>query len=505
MLKESLIYIAWIAVAFLAIFLRTNQLDDRPMHADEATGARILSKQLEGEEYSFNPKHFHGPMLTQLTLPIARLRGENAWSELSSQTLRSSSAIAGILLIFTPLLWLRVIGKWGAWGAAALLATSPLLVYFSRMYIHESWLALFGMLACAGIYQLTLKPTRIRTVAAGLCVGLMFATKETFVISILSWSPAVILLLLLKKYSPQQYSPRPSSSDYLRALIIAAMVAIGCAGLFYSNYFRNPAQFMDAFRTFFEYETTIGHDKAFSYYSQLLILPKHDAGVLWTEGVVAILAAASALICIRKKSDLQFCLFLSISLILHILIYSSISYKTPWLMLLPWAHICILAGYVCKVIAKQPKLPRLAFCGLFALGLGFQVNQSLLANDRLANSSSNPYAYVPTSTDCPKIQHWLGELDTMHPLGTIAVVGHEYWPLPWYLRNVSTAIGYWPTPEAEMQTFPVVFAMPTQQMATRELLQSTHTELPRALRANVPVILHLRNDVWEQWQATPQK
>jgi len=234
MLKDPFIYLAWIAVVALAVFLRTNDLSDRPVHADEATGARILAQQLEGAGYTFSPKHFHGPLLTQLSRPIAHIRGEQNWAQLSIETLRSSTVIAGVLLIFTPLLWRRLIGNWGAWLAAALMATSPLLVYYSRMYIHESWLALFGMLACASIYQLTRAPTVLRAIAAGLSIGLMFATKETFAISILSWIPAVVLYLILQKRTAHTHPPQFSA--YLGAAGIVFVTSICGAGLFYSDY-----------------------------------------------------------------------------------------------------------------------------------------------------------------------------------------------------------------------------------------------------------------------------
>lgn len=504
MLKAPCLYIAWLVVLVVAVYLRTDDLSERPMHADEATGARILAQQLEGEAYNFNPKHFHGPMLTQLTRPIARLRGEREWAQLSVQTLRSSTVLAGVLLVFTPLLWLRLIGKWGALGAATLLATSPLLVYYSRMYIHESWLLLFGMLACASVYQVTRKPTALRAVATGLSIGLMFATKETFAISLLSWSPAVLLLVILQKNSAKAATSTPSWASYLRAVCIVALVALASAGLFYSNYLRNPAQFVAAFRTYFEYETTAGHDKAFGYYFKLLIWPQRQAGIAWPEGLIAILATTSLWVALTKRKDLPFCLFLGLSTLVHLLIYSCISYKTPWLMLLPWAHVCLLAGYAFKQIMHTSRVTSLALLALSIIGLGYQINQCVLINGRLANSTHNPYAYVSTSADAPKIGHWLQQLDAIQPLGTLAVVGNEYWPLPWYLRQVGDDIGYWPTPHEDMQTFPVVFAMPAQHIATRAHLQSTHTELPRSLRANVPVILYLRNDVWAQWQQTPQ-
>ena len=85
---------------------------------------------------------------------------------------------------------------------------------------------------------------------------------------------------------------------------------------------------------------------------------------------------------------------------------------------------------------------------------------------------------------------------------TIAVVGSEYWPLPWYLKAFET-IGYWPEIETMHRDFPLVFTMPGQAQRTEAQLQDSHTALPRSLRADVPVVLYLRNDIWQQWTKEP--
>ena len=119
----------------------------------------------------------------------------------------------------------------------------------------------------------------------------------------------------------------------------------------------------------------------------------------------------------------------------------------------------------------------------------------------LANDSRNPYAYVPTSKDAAKVERWLHELSALPDapsLTPIAVIGQEYWPLPWYLRTFET-IGYWSTPVQGIIDLPMIFAMPAQTQACDKLLGTTHTQLPRGLRANVAVTLYLRNDIWQHW------
>ena len=490
----------------LALTLRVHDLGQRPIHADEATGARILSKQMQGD-YSFDPQHFHGPLLHRCTAPIARLRGESNWSDLSLTTLRLSPVAAGVLMVLTPLFWRRELGAWGSCAAAALLASSPLLVYYNRMYIHESWLALFAMIACAAVYRFATKPSARNAIVAGLSIGLMFATKETFAISILSWLCASALYLLYQPYSGSQTATTPSLAIYFKP----AALLISCAALtaiyFYSDGLRNTRGILDAVRTFFVYETTGGHDKPFSYYLHLLLWPKHRLGIWWSEAFIALLAMLTLWRTCKARSPVGAVLFLSVATLAHIIIYSCIHYKTPWLMLVPWAHACLLAGFACHRADPLKPIARSALGLLLLVGIALQSKQSLHATRRSAQDARNPYAYVPTSKNPAQLQHWLqqlSEIDGMPTLEPIAVVGEAYWPLPWYLRQFDT-IGYWIEPVDALRDSPIVLAMPEHTPACNALLEASHLPLPRALRANVPVMLYVRNDVWRRWIESDQQ
>ena len=501
MSQRCFIYAAWIGIALLALTLRFHDLGERPIHADEATGARILSKQMEGGGYTFNPQHFHGPLLNCSTAPLARLRGEHTWSQLSIVTLRLSPVLAGLLLVFTPLLWRRELGTWGTCAAAALLATSPLLVYYNRMYIHESWLALFGMIACAAVYRFATKPSSRNGIVAGLSIGLMFATKETFAISILSWLCASALYLLYKRYSGSQTATAPVLAIYFKP----AALLISCAALtaiyFYSDGLRHAAGILDALRTFFVYETTGGHEKPFSYYLHLLLWPKHRLGIWWSEGLIALLALLTLWRTCKARNPVGAVLFLSVATLAHIIIYSCIHYKTPWLMLVPWAHACLLAGFACHRTAALKPIARSALGLLLLVGIAAQTKQSWHANGRWAQDARNPYAYVPTSKDPAQIEHWLNQLrhtPGMPSLEPIAVVGQAYWPLPWYLRQFET-IGYWIEPIDTLRDCPIVFAMQDTAADCDALLSASHVPLPRGLRANVQLMMYVRRDLWQRW------
>ena len=503
MSQRLLIIVTWIGIVILSLTLRLQNLEERPIHADEATGARILAGQLAGKDYQFDPQHFHGPLLSLSSQPIARSRSETSWSELSTTTLRLSTVIAGLLVVFTPLLWRRSIGPWGALAAAALLASSPLMVYYNRMYIHESLLTLFAMLACAAVLRLTEQPGKRIAIASGLCIGLMFATKETFAISILAWLPAVGLCYWRQQANEARHLC-PNLRIYLLPSACLAITAAFTAAYFYSDGFRSMQGIIDAVRTYFVYETTAGHEKGMGYYLELLIRPKQQFGIWWTEALIALLAVIAVAFAVVKRVPNPAVLFLAVATVCHFIIYSCIGYKTPWLMMVPWAHACLLAGYVFSYFPNLKTRSRFLLTLLLLTGLAYQTKQSIHASGRLANDSRNPYAYVPTSKDAAKVERWLHELRALPDAPTltpIGVIGQGYWPLPWYLRTFET-IGYWPTPIQDITDLPIIFAMPAQAQACDNLLGATHTKLPRGLRANVAVTLYLRNDIWQHWMRT---
>ena len=502
MRSHRLIALGWVALLVLSLWLRFDGLDSNPIHADEATGARILAQQLEGEPYRFNPKHFHGPLLSTSSSAIAGLRSETSWNELRLMTLRIGPALAGVLIVLTPLLWVRFLGHGGALTAGAFLASSPLLVYYNRLYIHESILCLLGMLALLAIFRLLTKPTLLAGTLAGLWIGLMFATKETFAISVIAWSLAGSLCLCTPQLRPTQTLRR-----YLGPLITLALIAFLASGYCYTHGFTHLAGLRDAYSTFFIYETTPGHEKEWYYYLHTLLWPKQTLGLWWTELSITLFALIALTGAFLKRDHAAISLlFIVLSALIHLLIYSLISYKTPWLMLLPWAHLCLAGGAAFAFVNKMT--PVLRLCGLLALvsALAYQTTQSLYATGSYANDARNPYAYVPTTRDPQTFANWLQQIESlpdapiMEPIG---VIGSEYWPLPWYLRSFET-IGYWPTPPDTIAQFPVVFAMPAQVAACDDLLEKSHIKLPRSLRSNVSISLYLRHDLWNLWMENPE-
>ena len=493
-MRRTIICIGWIAVAITAIFLRVHNLGDNPVHFDEATGACILGQALSGENTIFDPKHFHGPWLRESTIPIARLRGENDWYSLSVETLRLSPALAGCLLCLTPLLWNGILRPRSALAAGALLATSPLAVFYSRIYIHESWLALFGMLSCAAIYRFLKSPSLGNSLFAGISIGLMFATKESFVVYIISWAIGGFFLLLFQT----KKVARTNIESYLKPFISLCFWTLLISAIFYTDHFRNPAAYVDAFRTFFVYETTAGHAKPFTYYLHLLLWPKQALGLIWTEGLVAIIAIMTIAFSLSNKPYTGVARFIGIAFAVQFLIYSCINYKTPWLILLSWAHVCLCAGLLFQSFSQFTRVKRILLSILFIITLAWQIQQSIRATGDNANDARNPYVYVPSSRDLTNLPRWLESLSAITHIRGVAVVGNSSWPLPWYLRTIED-LTYWPDIHLDFSNYAVVFVMPEHTEEADKLLGKSHQRLPRGLRENVAIMMYLRDDIWKKW------
>jgi uncharacterized protein (TIGR03663 family) len=492
----------WIVVAAVGGWLRFDGLGERPFHADEATGAKITAKRMELADYRFDPTHFHGPLFSGLAIPFCKAAGQTRWDSMEKGTLRLLPAVAGILLVLVPLLGRRRWGDAPMLLAAAMLATSPLLVYYGRMFIHESLLALFGVLV---VLTLFLNP---RHGAPGVLLGLMFATKETFAISLMAWVAAGLLLAVENLRLIDRERVLALWRDWWLPLALSAATALFVSLVIYTDWFRHLQGAADAVRTFFVYRVTEGHEKPFGYYAGLLLMPRRLADVGWFEGLVLVFAAAAYAASFGRSPTARarrpVVRFLAYSALGHFLIYSLIAYKTPWLAVLPWAHVCLLAGFAAAGWPEWKVPLRTTLAVLVAGTLAWQSVQARRATGRLASNPGNPYAYVPTSEDIESLVPWLREVGGAAPdipLRPVAVIGTGYWPLPWYLRRFEQ-VGYWEQPETileKLDRFPLVFAAPDTTDRLLAGLAETHSPVPVDLRSEVPVTVFIRNDVFVRW------
>ncbi|HEY0097724.1 MAG TPA: hypothetical protein VGB76_02120 [Pyrinomonadaceae bacterium] len=136
-------WIAYASVLILAALVRLYQLELRPMHHDEGVNGFFLNNLMRTGIFNYDPSNYHGPTLYYFTLPLALLAQH--FQMFDSWVVRLVPLIFGMATVWLALGLRRYIGAVGALAAAALLALSPGVVFFSRYFIHEMMFVFFTL------------------------------------------------------------------------------------------------------------------------------------------------------------------------------------------------------------------------------------------------------------------------------------------------------------------------------------------------------------------------
>lgn len=439
-------------------WVRFDRLSLKPLHHDEGVNSFFLLNLARQGEYRYDPNNYHGPTLYYLGVPALLIFGENEFG------LRFWPAAFGVMTI--ALLWpLRRRLGWVGMGAAAwLLALSPGLVYYSRDLIHETMFGCFSLAVVAGGLRF-LETRQFRWLAMGVtAAGLLFATKETAVITMAVLVLAALSAVIWSSLAEAGWRPSrqtlaagarevrnwlPSLDFGLAALVIFIFVNL----VFYTSLFRHWQGAWDAVRSLLLWTARSGseHVKSFWYYGGLML--RMELPVL-----VAALVAGALLV--RRATRFQ--LFIGAWTLGIFLAYSLIGYKTPWLIVSMLIPAAILGGEAVARIASLA--PGRAAAGavlvLLAAGLWFPARLTRQLNFEGYDDNNNPggyltglgerlrlaayrdsqygYVYVQTSREVMTLVELIVEEVAKRPEGRetgILVATDEYWPLPWYLRD----------------------------------------------------------------------
>jgi uncharacterized protein (TIGR03663 family) len=473
---------AFAGLVVLAAGLRLPSLDVRPMHADEAVHAAKFGRLLEQGLYQYDPKEYHGPTLYYLSLIPARVRGMIRYANLDEVTLRSVPAVIGVMLVAAHILLVPVVGFRSAALAALLAAVSPAMVYYSRYYIQETLLVAFSFGALVSICRYMLKPRAGWAIAAGMSVGLMAATKETWVIAFGSMAGALVLAGVFTRGRQGRVTApdRGRTAVHLAAAGLSA-VAVGC--LFYSSFFSHPRGIVDALTAYPTYLTRAGgnswHVHPWHYYLGLLTFSGSEGAPVWTEAAILGLAAVGLVVAFSRRDvpgrDGRLAAFLAAYAVLMIVIYAAIPYKTPWCAL-GFLHAAILmagvgAARLLAVAATPPATAMVAACLAAAVAhLGWQ---AWAGSVRFASDQRNPWVYAHTGTGVFEISRRVEALALAHserlnmPIEVIS--SQNLWPLPWYLRRYS-AVRWETAPVNDGFHAPLILATPEMESAVRTKL-----------------------------------
>jgi uncharacterized protein (TIGR03663 family) len=500
-----------------AIGLRAARLDERPMHHDEANQAIKFGALLERGDYRYDSRDHHGPTLYYLTLPSAWLGGRRTLASLDEVTLRRVPVVFGAATILLLPLLSPGIGRGATAAAAVLMALSPAMVFYSRMFIQEALLACFTLAFVIALGRIATGGGRTWWILAGAAAGLAASTKETSAIVL----PAAVLTCAAAWWSCRSALPREARDGHRRGRWLASAgvglaVALVIAAIFYTSFFTAPAAILEPFRGAGTYLARgldpASHAHPWHYYVRLLAYTS-SGGLTWSEGLVLVLAGVGAAAGWRpRKGSLPDAAFWSRYLACDIVIaggvLSLIPYKTPW-NLLPFYVVAFAlagAGFAALVAMPRSRAIRAAVVAaltIAALQLGQQAWRAAVT---YAADPRNPYVYAQTVPDAVRLAARIRDLSSYDALGQrmqVSVIAppYEQWPLPWYLRTMPN-VGYWTSPgDAVALQAPVVVASLEHAARLDQALGDRYVSEFYGLRPDVVQALYVERGLWDRFLA----
>lgn len=499
-IPESFWRIGVIAILMIAAVLRLYDLNLVPLHHDEGVNGNFLVRLVREGVYQYDPNNYHGPTLYYFAgiIPwtIKLLWGANARETygLTTFTIRLIPALFGLGTIALVFLLRRRLGTIATLAAGLMLAVSPGAVYLSRYFIHETLFVFFTLgivVACVWFYD---KRNSSYLIAAGASAALLFATKETAMISVGVLIIALALTLAYERFNRKSFVSTPTgkrnrapsglgkiidemggSASLAVAAALAVVVFLTLYVLFYSSFFTYEKGLYASLQTFAVWTKTGTEAHVHTPVTYIFWLWKQEGSLLLLGAIGA------AIVVLKPQNSLAlFCALWSFGLIAA---YSLIPYKTPWLVLNFVVPLALIAGYAIQAIYELDQGQFRLVSVILVLAVGVAVYQCIDLNFINYDNESEKYVYVYAHTKRSTLD-LVNEIDRIAKQENggqtgITIVSPDYWPLPWYLRNY-TRVGYYGQMAPSVE--PIIIARTDQ----RQTVEANFGELYEQVPSNEP-------------------
>ncbi len=513
----------WLTLAIIvavAFWLRTRDLDNRPMHADEANQAVKLGELIESGRYAFDPRDHHGPTLYFAGAAVAWIRGERTLTALTETTVRLVPAFFGTVsvLLIAALATTgasraatrdkitaaptdmrgRAAPSWPGLAAAAFLAVSPPSVYYSRYFVQETLLVTFTLATFLCVVLWWRRGHLGWAIAAGVSAGLMQATKASAPLFLACAAVAAVAAIALSRQSggstATASTPLSRSRHWKRALLFAVGSAFLTAALNYSSFGTHPAGVRDALGAYAHALTRFGaaaeptgHEKAWWYYLRMFGWYR-EGGMVWHQIAFSPLIVAGVLLAIKRCRQDPFLTWSAVYAVLVAGAFSYFAYKTPWHAVHFIPGFALLAASAVAAIGWG-WIGRIVGFALTLVTIVTLYQQTQRVAFLRPADQRNPYAYVHSTPDVRKYRAVAEAAGAAAPDQPIRVISDEYWPLPWYLRGIDN-VGFYTTPPEELDGALLIVAA-DQAEAVRARLRRTYHESFLGLRPGVICVLFI--------------
>ncbi|MGH9754276.1 MAG: flippase activity-associated protein Agl23 [Blastocatellia bacterium] len=520
--EKPICAMVFILAVIAAIWLRFDQIGVKPLHHDEGVNSYFLLNLAKPDgSYQYNPENYHGPTLYYFALLALRVFGKNDFA------LRFTPALFGVLTALMVWLLRKHLGSVGTPVAAFLMALSPGLVYFSRDFIHEMSFGCFSLGVVVGAWRYAESKDFIWLALMATSAGLLFATKETAIITAIVMVVAAVCAVAWdvarSLTERRQFSLAAMESELKRELstalpsldhaLAAIMIFVFINILFYSSFFTHLQGVPDAVKSVALWTRRSGseHVKSFWYYIGIL---------LKLELPLLIGSLLAGIFIVRRGA--RFWLFVAAWTLGLTLAYSIIGYKTPWLMISFLIPMALLSGYAAQRIYSDAPIISLRLLWVAALVavLVFNVRLAWTVNFDKYDDNNNSsgygagvgrslslkpyvdglygYVYAQTDRDALRITQAIKSETDKLPSGDntpIYVLSPEYWPLPWYLRDNSQVayVGNMPDGGPSQISQPIIIANVNQQSILDVLPGWRALPQTFTLRPGVELVIYVRS------------
>lgn len=508
---------AALGILFVAAALRLPELALNPFHHDEGVNGFFTTNLVRLGTYAYDPANYHGPSLYYFALVSEILFG------LTTEAMRLVPVVFGILTVGLVFPLRRYLGSLAVLTAGGLLAISPGAVYVSRYFIHETLLVSLSLaVVVAAIAYLDRREPKY-LLAGAVSLALLFATKETGIITIAVLLIAVVVGHLYVNWQrPSSRRPkagRPASRrrsvwidgvEYRAASTgeqvegaVAAWSRIRIPGehlagaavvfgviyvLLYSSFFTNfPKGLIDSLATFTIWAQ---HGEA----TQVQPVYRYAQWMIPSELPILMLGAVGGVIAAIQARD-RLWVVIGLWAAGITAAYSIIQYKTPWItinMLLPLA---LLAGLAVTTAWRSTRW-RVTVPIVLAGAVLVSGYQAIDLNYRHYDDETYPYVFVHSTRQMLAL---VDEIEaTAERAGTgketgVVFVTPDYWPLPWYFRDYPRAGFFGSIVKTEEA---MIVANVNQEAELAPSIAGTYDKVGTYnLRPGVDLALYVRTDI----------
>ncbi|MEO8217485.1 MAG: flippase activity-associated protein Agl23 [Acidobacteriota bacterium] len=479
-----------LTILIVGAVLRLYALELKPLHHDEGVNGFFLRRLANENIYHYDPANYHGPTLPYAARVSTELLGMN------TVAVRLVPAVFGMGVLLVVLGMRRRLGDVGSLASAALLAVSPGAVFHSRYFIHEMLLVFFTLAAVSAATRYFEGRGDLWMILAALSLALMFATKETAIISLIVILLAALLstvwgrLIVRDHEAGQLTAASLGGPERILAVAIASAILFAAVNVvLYSSFFSYWEGVSGALKTLSIWKSTGEQQHVHPWYSYLQWLLKEESPIL----IVAV--AGTVFVFLRRHS--WFLRFVALWAFGLFAAYSLVPYKTPWLTLNFLIPLALLAGWSIDAVCRNFGV-NLAVA-IAAIALIAATYQAVVLNYFRYDDESIPYVYAPTHREFLEMVSEIESISQRAGTGTrteVAVMYDSYWPLPWYLQAYQN-VSYFGTP-TPTQTAMVVGSA-DQDTALQPFLTDRYVKVRQYKQRNgLESVLWVRRDVLDR-------